>query len=233
MKTATVKEQIKQIPYLGSIAQQLYRCIIGTPPKAFPGSEEYWEERYAAGRDSGAGSYDKFARFKAEILNSFVSEHQISSVIEFGCGDGNQLSLAHYPEYIGFDVSKTVLSECRKRFADDRAKTFKLMGDYSGEKADLTLSLDVVYHLVEDEVFENYMRTLFEASERFVIVYSSDTEENAGYEGTYVWHRKFTSWIKDNFPRWELIGHVPNKYPYEGDHRAGSFADFYIYQRIE
>src|SRR5215210_4430947 len=44
------------------------------------------------------------------------------------------------------------------------AKTFKLMEEYAGESAELALSLEVIYHLVEDEVFESYMRRLFGSS---------------------------------------------------------------------
>ncbi len=65
----------------------------------FPGSDKYWEQRYAVGGNSGVGSYGKFANFKAEVINKFVREHKIKSVIEFGCGDGNQLKLANYPSY--------------------------------------------------------------------------------------------------------------------------------------
>src|SRR5437899_4317923 len=55
--------------------------------------------------NSGLGSYDKLAEFKAEVLNGFVKENTIKSVIEYGCGDGNQLKFAEYPSYLGFDVS--------------------------------------------------------------------------------------------------------------------------------
>ena len=56
----------------------------------FPGSDRYWETRYASGRNSGVGSYGGFAEFKAETINSFVSSCNVTSVIEFGCGDGNR-----------------------------------------------------------------------------------------------------------------------------------------------
>jgi hypothetical protein len=232
----SIKEQIKRIPILGNFARQLYRVLRGTQPepkpKPFPGSENYWEQRYRSGGNSGVGSYDKFAQFKAEILNSFVNNHNVKTVIEFGCGDGNQLSLANYPNYIGFDVSPTVINICTQRFSTDSNKTFKLMKDYEDETADLSLSLDVIYHLIEDEIFENYMRRLFEASGRYVIIYSSNSDDNEGYQGTHVRHRKLTKWIQNNLSRWKLIKHIPNKYPYNGDYRTGSFADFYIYEKV-
>ena len=55
-------------------------------------SSKYWENRYKAGGNSGSGSYSNLAIFKAEIINSFVKDNKIESVIEFGCGDGQQLN---------------------------------------------------------------------------------------------------------------------------------------------
>ena len=40
--------------------------------------------------------------------------------------------------------------------------------------ADLAISLDVVYHLIEDQVFEAYMKHLFAAGKRYVVVYSTN-----------------------------------------------------------
>lgn len=137
--------------------------MAGSP---FPGSEQYWIERYEAGRTSGAGSYKELAEFKAEIINAFVAKHSVGSVMEFGCGDGNQLKLADYPAYTGFDVSPRAVELCRDMFRSDDTKRFALMEEYEGQTAQLTLSLDVVYHLIEDEVFESYMKTLFGAAER-------------------------------------------------------------------
>jgi hypothetical protein len=228
-----LKEQIKKIPTLAKVARNIYRMIKpdNSKSEAFPGSGEYWENRYASGGDSGAGSYNKFAEFKAEILNSFVAKNDVKSVIEFGCGDGNQLVLADYPAYTGLDISHTAIKSCKTRFSSDNTKTFKLMSENGEETADLSLSLDVIYHLVEDEIFEEYMRALFNAAKRFVIIYASDSEDNAGYEGTHVRHREFTKWTKENISNYKLIAFIPNKHPYNGDYTTGSFADFYVYEK--
>jgi SAM-dependent methyltransferase len=227
-----MKEKIKNIPILGNLATQIYWKITGqNTPQAFAGSEKYWEDRYAAGGNSGVGSYDKFAEFKASILNEFVIEHDIKSVIELGCGDGNQLQLANYPSYIGFDISHTVIAMCEQIFADDRTKTFKLMSDYAEETSDLALSLDVIYHLVEDRIFEGYIQSLFKAATRYVIIYSNNSDDNAGQVATHVRNRNFSNWIEANLPEWKLQQHIPNKYPYQDDYKTGSFADFYIYEK--
>jgi hypothetical protein len=200
--------------------------------KPFQGSKNYWEKRYSAGGNSGVGSYGQFAEFKAEVINNFVAKCGLRSVIEFGCGDGNQLTLAKYPTYLGFDVSKTSVLKCQKLFSGNGSKFFRLMADYRGEKADVSLSLDVIYHLVEDDIFENYMMTLFNSSNKYVIIYASDSNNNLEQKDEHVRHRKFTVWIKKNIPQWRLIEHIPNKYPYKGDYKKGSFSDFFIYTKV-
>ena len=45
-------------------------------------TKKYWEKRYSEGGDSGNGSYGKLAEFKAKIINRFVKENQIKTIIE-------------------------------------------------------------------------------------------------------------------------------------------------------
>jgi SAM-dependent methyltransferase len=228
-----MREFIKQIPVVGDALRRIYWRLLEQRKKStpFPGSAKYWDERYSAGGDSGAGSYLHLAEFKAEVINGFVAAHHVQSVIEFGCGDGNQLRLAKYPTYLGFDVSAAAVAACRELFKDHPQRFFRSMSEYSGEQADLALSLDVIYHLVEDNVFNSYMKCLFGASTRYVIVYASDSDENRGYEGTHVRHRKFTRWINHHAKDWTLVRQIPNRYPYKGDYRTGSFADFFVYTK--
>lgn len=206
------------------------RDRLGARP--FPGSRRYWDQRYASGGTSGAGSSGKLAEFKAEVLNAFVRDNRVHSVIEHGCGDGNQLRLAAYPSYLGFDVSADAVALCRRLFAGDCSKSFRLASEYRGERADLALSLDVVFHLVEDEVFEAYMKRLFASAERFVVVYSSDTDEWAEAVAAHVRHRRFTRWVEENAREWTLRARIPNRYPFRSeDPQGSSFADFFVYER--
>jgi hypothetical protein len=59
----------------------------------FSDSITWWEKRYISGGNSGQGSYGVLAEFKAETVNQFVGEFEVKSLVEFGCGDGSQLSL--------------------------------------------------------------------------------------------------------------------------------------------
>jgi len=196
---------------------------------AFDNSKEYWLARYENGGNSGVGSYNQFAKFKARILNEFVRAREVNSVIEFGCGDGNQLLLSEYPQYIGFDISPKAISLCCNLFVDDKSKKFLNLEGYSGESADLTLSLDVIYHLIEDEVFEGYMSRLFDSSNKYVIIYASNTDGSLGNTSPHVKHRNFCEWVAKNRSGWFFMEYIPNKYPYDIHSKAGSFSDFYIF----
>ena len=90
--------------------------MISTDIKYINSSREYWEKRYKSGGNSGAGSYNNLAAFKAKVINNFVAEKNINTVLELGSGDCNQLSYANYKNYFGYDVSKTAIDICKKKF---------------------------------------------------------------------------------------------------------------------
>ncbi len=231
LQVCGMKKFIKSVPVIGTTATYFYHRFI-KPPPVFPGSGSHWEERYKSGGTSGLGSYNRLAEFKADFLNNFVRAKQINSVIEFGFGDGNQLLLASYPNYAGFDVSESALEMCKTKFAQDPSKSFYLMNEYGGEKAELALSLDVSYHVVEDDVFEEYMARLFASSERYVIVYSSNKDEELD-RVAHVRHRKYTDWVKSQEPIWTLVDTVKNRYPFNADDNNTSFADFFVFKRTD
>jgi len=229
------KRLVESMPLIGPLVRSmavLLRRIL------FPGTQEYWESRYVAGGTSGAGSYGKWAEFKAQVVNSFVRDYKIPSVIEFGCGDGNQLSLADYPSYIGLEVSKTAIKLCKERFKNDETKRFFFyepdcfVDRGSVFKAELALLLDVIYHLVEDRTFELYMNHLFSAAEKFVIIYSTDTDINRSFQASHVKHRNFSKWVKENLPGWNLLRRIPNECPFGIDKQAELYADFFVYEKL-
>ena len=221
------KRLILQTPFEGFV-----RKILRKPSTEFVDSGNYWEQRYQANGNSGAGSYGRLAEFKAEVLNDFVRKQQINSVIEYGCGDGNQLTLANYPSYIGVDVSPQAIALCTERFKPDGSKSFLLSGESEGQKAELALSLDVIYHLVEDLTFERYMEELFRTGTRHVVIYSSNHSDNSSTRVKHVRHRRFTDWVTENATEFELINHLPNKYPYDATNPDQTrFADFYFFAR--
>ena len=208
---------------MADIARGLLKTIF------FRGSAAYWERRYRRGRNSGSGSYGVNALFKAKFLNTFVDETGVHTVIELGVGDGAQLELAEYKQYVGVDVSKTAIQICKKRFCADGTRRFFDAEERNSwmiiDGYDLSLSLDVVFHLVEDSVYENYMRDLFNLSKKFVIIYSWNDESLVPLWSNYphVRRRKFTDWINSNAHSWRLDRHEKNNDP--------EMPGFYVFSR--
>lgn len=194
---------------------------------------DYWESRYAAGGNSGDGSYGALAEFKAQVVNELIHEHDILSAIELGCGDGNQLSLINYPSYIGLDLSPSAVALCAERFAGDQTKRFLVYDpdtfapSAAGLRADLGISLDVIYHIVPDDLFERYMIHLCDAAMRVLVIYSTNVDRA---EEMHVRHRCFTQWMERNQPCFRLLQQIPNPFPGKGNQQSD--AAFFCYVRV-
>ena len=197
----------------------------------FP-SARYWEARYRRGGNSGAGSYGRLADYKSTFINSFIQSNRIGSVLDFGCGDGNLLSLLQLPAYTGVDVSPTSIAACTARFGARANHRFRLFDELQpNDRAELTLSIDVIYHLIEDSVFCNYMTALFTRAEQFVLIYASNTD--LSWPQGHVRHRRFSDHVARELPDWRLVAHLPNPYAYVPDQPdSTSFADFFIYTKV-
>jgi hypothetical protein len=197
-----------------------------------PQSPDYWETRYQRGETSGFGSYGRLAAFKAGVLNEIVVERSVETVLELGCGDGAQLSIATYPSYLGVDVSSAAVSICRRKFSGDGTKSFMTLPEFRQIRptADLAMSLDVIYHLVEDEVFDGHLRDLFGAAKRLVAIYSSNSDR-IGDPAPHVRHREFTQWIARHAPEWQLAHTYKNPFPYRWWNRKNSsHCDLFLFQ---
>jgi SAM-dependent methyltransferase len=170
---------------------------------------------------------------KAEVLNGFAREHAIVSIFELGCGDGNQLSLAEYPQYVGIDIAPAAIAKCKALYESDLTKRFFVLGEESIPPSELGLSLDVIYHLVEDEEYESHLGDLFDNAIRYVALYTSDSEEMelTNPPPSHIRHRPVASDVESRFPSWTLLRRIPNRYAYKPGDPETSFANFSIYRR--
>jgi SAM-dependent methyltransferase len=172
-------------------------------------SKIYWENRYKTNGNSGLGSYGNESIFKSDFINNVIEEYNIKSINDFGCGDCNQVNLIKKIEnYTGYDVSKTVLNKCKYKFSSKPNLNF--VEDIKEMKSsDMSCSFDVIYHIVEDIYFEEYMSNLFNFSKKYVLIYS--TNENRNRKSNHIKHRKFTEWVSKNYTEFKII--KEKKYP--------------------
>ena len=135
--------------------------------------------------------------------------------------------------YLGVDISPTAVNICREKFFSDEDKVFITLDEFKKQpsSADITLSLDVIYHLINDDIYHDYMERLFSSAAKYCLIYSANIDQVT--PSPHVRKRKFSTWVEENAARWELEEHIPNRYPMtaDSDPNNTSFADFYLFKR--
>lgn len=173
---------------------------------------------------------------------TIVSHQHFHTTINQNSGDGTQLSLSRYPQYTGLDVSKFAVHRLQQRFADDWKKRFIL---YNGTRAgltgqmgkllqaDLSFSLEVIFHITDANIYQNYMELLFDTSQRFVVIMSNDAPEIENCVSGKCYsdrgHLRFwpvRNWVKEHrSEEWRFIGSLQHKYPEK------AWSDFFFFAR--
>jgi hypothetical protein len=150
--------------------------------------ENYWDERYSSGGNSGAGSYGQELQKKLQLLSGL----NIKSISEIGCGDFNfgKHLMAMYPEstYWGYDTSDVIITRNKKDYPQ---YNFLPSTDLPAlPQADLVLCVDVLFYLLTDEELERMYQLLERLHTKYLAVtaYEYDQTENLG---SHVRIRKF------------------------------------------
>ena len=194
-------------------------------------SDNYWEQRYSDNGNSGDGSYGILADFKADTINQIIKQYRIKSLVDYGVGDGNQYSLIESDklEYYGIDVSKTAVNLCQTKFVDHKDR-FMLVDEFKklNTTCDLSMSCDVLYHLIENDKYQNYIESLVNFSHKYILIYARDeTTKHA----PHVYFRAFNDYIQDKY-KCKLIKKFLNKYPQKQlgfNNQTTSPSDFFLY----
>ncbi len=196
----------------------------------------YWDNRYKGGGTSGRGNEGDLLGFKIGTLSNYVSMLEPKNIIDLGCGDGEVVKRAMFScPYTGVDVSPAAVAKCRKEIGK-KIRTYSFfMNDAIGRKFwytpagyDVALSLDVIYHLIDQARYDAYMRDLTSLSRSAIIIFSSNFESPVGPAWTR--HRRFATWMENHAQRWKLADTIRNPFPERGDGR-GSHSDFYLYRK--
>jgi hypothetical protein len=82
----------------------------------------------------------------------------------------------------------------------------------------LVLSCDVIYHLIEENVYKEYMEKIFSMSKKYVIIYAPNINYN---ESVHVKKREFIEYIFDNYPNFNLVKRI----------KKNIGCPFYIFQK--
>lgn len=171
----------------------------------------YWSRRYLDGRTSGAGSEGDAAITKAEMIDAVIAEHDITSVIDWGVGDGVVLGhvKAKVP-YLGLDVALVAVERLTARYGPrSRTKRFALAADAAREVRDLALSLDVLFHLPAQADYDLYLAQVFGSATKAVLIHATD--HDGGRTARHVLWRHWTPDVVARFPEWRLAEAPPDR----------------------
>ena len=182
--------------------------------KKFSSSSDYWENRYFWGGNSGVGSYGNDATYKADILNQVIDQYNIDTIIDLGCGDGNNLQLYKIKNYFGFDISLTAIKNNIKKYSDHKNKKFYVINDNFKNILEnirnsdqvfktIVLSFDVILHLVEDEIYFNHLKTFESTISDYLLVVSSDEDKEYNNFTPHVKHRNYSKDLEKK--GWQLL----------------------------
>lgn len=143
-------------------------------------SIEIWKKRP---NNSGLGSRGQLSNFKADFVSSFVKEHDIQNMIDFGCGDLHVSSLIEVSSYLGVDIVAHTIPENPK--VDTFSATVSRFDEFEcGEPVDMVLCMDVLYHILENE--QDYLKAALEnmvrSTKKYLVIYAQDS-----YDESIVW----------------------------------------------
>ncbi len=136
-------------------------------------SEQYWDNRYSGGGNSGDGSYGEALQRKLDWLTGLDG---VKSITDVGCGDFNfgKHLLELYPDahYIGTDISEFIIQKNKKDFPQ-----YVFTNTPDIPPADLILCTDVLLHVLTDEELESLLSKLEKVWTKYLVLTAYERDE--------------------------------------------------------
>lgn len=195
-------------------------------------AKKYWDDRYKNGGNSGSGSTGKLLEWKIETINNIVSELEISSICDIGCGDGKLSNSFEGKDYKGYDISEEAIKICKEKYPSISFNT--LDSSTYIEPAELSMSIDVIFHCTTESEIINHLHIL-NSSKKYILIYGYNHKIEPGeIWAPHYQPSDFLRIIKSNFKNWKLIKKINQNYPVlEYGKNKGSLSDFYLFEKLE
>jgi hypothetical protein len=133
--------------------------------------QNYWEDRYRKGGDSGKGSRGWSRNWKWFYINRYVNISN-STVIDVGCGDLDFWKGRSCKHYIGIDISLTRIELNKGKRPDwnficgDASKYLKM------DPSDVVFCNDILFHIIDDETYRKILEHLTIYSKQYIFIYT-------------------------------------------------------------
>lgn len=111
---------------------------------------------------SGVGSLPKNTKGYRKFIEKFLIDHNINSVVDFGCGDWQFSKLIDWNnvKYIGYDIVRDLIKDNTEKFSNKNIKFKITPNDLNKlDSADLLITKDVLQHMTNDDVVDFIMKT--------------------------------------------------------------------------
>jgi len=147
-------------------------------------AEGTWGRDVAGKGTSGTGSTLEITREYRAYLEDFIKTHNITSVVDAGCGDWTFSSAIDWngASYLGVDIASDVIATVRAKH--EKATIKFQVGDITDDlpAADLLISKDVLQHLSNELVHNFIENNLRKRKYKWVILTNDRGNTNSDVE---------------------------------------------------
>ena len=147
----------------------------GVSPYTSAESRVYWDRRHATAAELGSGGHISMGESEnamlyavrvarlLEVLGTQAEPQSPLRVLDAGCGKGHfSRAIASFGHRVdGIDTSEVAIAVCRDRAGPAESYAVSALRDWTVPHLyDVVVSIDVLYHLMDDEEWETSVRHL-------------------------------------------------------------------------
>ena len=155
---------------------------------------DYFNSRSLKGHKSGWGSVGQWGELKRSMLD-FIWPFE--SMLDIGCGDMICLSsfkpfVNNRFSYFGIDGSSSIIAKAREKYPLHlfyQATISELIKGDLNKKYDVIVCCDLLFHIIEEDLYEQFLSWLFGSSARHLLLTYLRVDEEEGQtsdEGHFV-----------------------------------------------
>lgn len=152
-------------------------------------TENYWNLRYEAGGNSGKGSIGKYRKWIWKVIEETVGAIRYKTIIDVGCGDmtfwklGKTDLMRKCHAYFGIDKSSYIIKENSRKYGDKKFLCGNAKDWIWGINAEIVLCISLLFHIMDDDEFEEILIRLCDYSKDWIIIYTWLNNPFEKYEG--------------------------------------------------
>jgi len=128
----------------------------------------YWENRYAS--NGSSGSDPDIRHWIWRIIDRYMDSMSLEEVVDVGCGDLAFWEGRTCDDYVGVDVSPTIINQNKAKRPGWRFIQSPAEAHINGIKKECVLCMGVLFHIMEEEAFTKILQNLCKYSTRYIFV---------------------------------------------------------------